>query len=123
MRFQLSLFAQRLVANKMQQAIRTDNEYSAVLFALKMSMMEIFRSGWDESNSLAKPEDIQDADHGPDALSAWFEARIRARARGQLAAARMRAILTQAHAHTHARMCTRALRAYTHTHTHTHTQA
>ena len=47
MRFQLSLFAQRLVANKMQQAIKVDSEHSAIFFALKMSMMQVFQNGWD----------------------------------------------------------------------------
>ena len=37
----------------MQAAIRVDNEYSSVLFALKMSMMEIFQGGWEAPNTAA----------------------------------------------------------------------
>jgi hypothetical protein len=35
----------------MQQALQADSEYATLLFALKMSMMEIFRSSWDAPNN------------------------------------------------------------------------
>ena len=39
MRFQLSMYSQRLVANKMQQHISAESEHAPMLFALKMVMM------------------------------------------------------------------------------------
>ena len=39
MRFQLSMYSQRLVANKMQQHISAESEHAPMLFALKMVVM------------------------------------------------------------------------------------
>ena len=41
MRHQLADYTQRLLANKMQQAVRGENENAPVLFAMKMAVMEI----------------------------------------------------------------------------------
>ena len=41
MRFQLSEYGQRLLANKMLQCVRLENEYAPVLFSLKMATLEI----------------------------------------------------------------------------------
>ena len=41
MRFQLAEYSQRLLANKMLQAIRGENEFAPILFAMKMAIMEI----------------------------------------------------------------------------------
>ena len=41
MRYQIADYAQRLLANKMQQAVNGENEHAPVLFAMKMAVMEI----------------------------------------------------------------------------------
>lgn len=41
MRFQMAEYSQRILANKMQQCIRTDFEFAPVIFSMKMVCLEV----------------------------------------------------------------------------------
>ena len=56
MRYQIADYAQRLLANKMQQAVNGENEHAPVLFAMKMAVMEIMSA----SLGRFKPENNDD---------------------------------------------------------------
>ena len=56
MRFQLSDYGQRLLANKMQRCIRSGNEYAPVLFVLKLGIMELMASAADRWQSALQKE-------------------------------------------------------------------
>ena len=51
MRFQLAEYSQRLLANKMLQAIREENEFAPILFSMKMAIMEIMAAAAERRQS------------------------------------------------------------------------
>lgn len=66
MRFQLAEYSQRLLANKMLQAIRGENEFAPILFAMKMAIMEIMAAAAERrQQSLALFLDKKEVQPGP----------------------------------------------------------
>ena len=43
MRFQMAEYSQRILANKMQQCIKTDFEFAPVIFSMKMVCLEVIK--------------------------------------------------------------------------------
>ena len=60
MRFQLADYSQRLLANKMSQFVRTENEFAPLVFAMKMAILEIMASATDRRQAdLAREQEIR----------------------------------------------------------------
>ena len=113
----------------MQQAIQDDSEFATVLFAFKMSMMEIFRSSWEMPNKYhAKWNGGGDVEiTEPAASGSWCGARACA----ECVNTHHTQTLSLSHTHTHslthhAYTNTHTIpyadrQTHTHTHKHTHT--
>jgi len=55
MRAQLSLYAQRLLANKMEQSIQAESEHAPILFAMKVMMEKLMRENADDESGFHSP--------------------------------------------------------------------
>ena len=64
MRAQLSLYAQRLLANKMEQSIQAESEHAPILFAMKVMMEKLMRENADDQSAFHSPS-YRNTQHQP----------------------------------------------------------